>query len=328
MIEVLYRSADGELRRDVPPEDIGQLLQDKDGLLWVNITAEPVESARPLLHDVFGFHPLAIDDALVETHIPKIDDWIDYVYVVLHGAIFDGSEDDKIDTLELDIFLGQNYLVTHQEQPLPSVKRVWDFVERGERHLERGTGYLLYYIADEMATDYMPVIERIDVTVDQLEDRLFGAPRSELLSELFVLKRAVLHLRRIIAPQREVLNKLARGDFAVIDATERVYFRDVYDHFVRLHDIAEGVRDLVTGALETYLSVVNNRMNEIMKVLTVFTALFMPLTFATGFFGMNFFGPVAELPAWTSTPMFAGALAIMVITPLAMLLWMRNHRWL
>lgn len=328
MIDVLYRSAKGDIRLDLGPGDVAPLLADQHGLVWINMVQEPDESAAHVLHDIFNFHPLAIDDALTESHIPKIDDWVEYVYVVLHAVLYDGSEDNRIATRELDAFLGENYLVTYQAQPIDSVQRVWDFFERGERHLERGTGYILYLIADEIATDYMPVIERIDVTIDRLEDMLFGSPRAAFLEELFALKRAVLHMRRIIAPQREVLNKLARGDFDVVDEAERVYFRDVYDHFVRLHEVAEGVRDLVTGALETYLSVVNNRMNEVMKVLTIITTLFMPITFLTGFFGMNFFEPVANLYAWTTRPALVAVMLVMLITPLTMFFWMRSRRWL
>ncbi len=130
------------------------------------------------------------------------------------------------------------------------------------------------------------------MAIDQTEDEVFDNPTPQTLERIFSLKRAVLHLRRVIGPQREVLNRLARDDFAVIDPRTRVYFRDVYDHLVRLHDITESIRDLVSGALDTYLSVINNRMNDIMKTLTVITTLFMPISFLAGFFGMNFFVPV------------------------------------
>jgi magnesium transporter len=133
----------------------------------------------------------------------------------------------------------------------------------------------------------------------------------------------------VISPLREVLNKLARDDFAVIDDRERIYFRDVYDHLVRLHDISESLRDLVGGVLDTYLSVINNRMNEVMKTLTLITTLFMPISFVVGFFGMNFFQPVEEsLLPWTSNPAFTITLLIIILTPMAMYLWMRKRRWM
>ena len=148
------------------------------------------------------------------------------------------------------------------------------------------------------------------------------------MEQIFSLKRATLYLRRIIAPQREVLNKLARGDFEVLSEDDRGFFRDIYDHLVRLHDIAEGLRDLVGGALDTYLSVVSNRMNEVMKTLTIITVLFMPLAFLTGFFGMNFFEVGNPLPAWTSRLAFILLLLGMVATPAVMYLWMRRRAWM
>jgi magnesium transporter len=171
------------------------------------------------------------------------------------------------------------------------------------------------------------VVEEIDEAIDQTEDEVFDRPTPETLEHIFMLKRAALHLRRIIGPQREVLNKLARDDYRVIDSRARIYFRDVYDHLVRLHDITESIRDLVSGALDTYLSVINNRMNEIMKTLTIFTAMFMPLSFIGGFFGMNFFAPVAPLVKWTGIPAFVFTLVITILTPVAMYLWIRRRGW-
>ena len=134
-------------------------------------------------------------------------------------------------------------------------------------------------------------------------------------------------MRRIVSPQREVLNKLARDDYLVIDAEGRVYFLDVYDHLVRLYDINEGLRDLIGGALDTYLSVINNRMNDVMKTLTIITTLFMPISFLVGFFGMNFFQPFTRLDAWTSNPAFILTLAVVVLMPFGMFLWIRRRGW-
>ena len=148
------------------------------------------------------------------------------------------------------------------------------------------------------------------------------------LEKIFSIKRSVLYLRRILAHQREVLNKLARDEYDVIDAADRIYFRDVYDHLVRLYDITEGVRDLVSGALDTYLSVTNNRLNDVMKILTIITTLFMPLSFITGFFGMNFFQPATPLDIWTGLPAFLITLLVIILTPTMMFQWMRRRRWM
>ncbi len=328
MIRSLYRTQDGHIHTDLRPEELAAALQDADGLLWVDLAGEPPEACEPILHETFGFHPLAVDDALQESHVPKVDDWGQYLYLVLHAVVFDQQDDEPMDTLELDMFVGKSYLVTYQARPIAAVGRVWTACQRDERHLQKGVGHLLYEVADELVADYMPVVEEMDEAIDRIEDQIFDNPGPPLLAGIFTLKRALLHLRRIIAPQREVLNKLARGDYAVIDTKDRVFFRDVYDHLVRLYDITESLRDLVGGALDTYLSVVNNRMNEVMKTLTVITTLFMPISFLAGFFGMNFFQPVAQLDAWTDHPAFMLMMAAVVLVPVGMYLWMRRRAWM
>ena len=327
MIRILYFSSAGEIRTDVTTEALPELLHDTEGMLWLDMREESPEACTPILRDVFGFHPLAIDDALEESHVPKVDDWGKYLYLVLHAVSYDIDEND-IDTLELDMFVGANYIVTHHDTPLKAVDRVWNLCQRDERHLRRGPVHLLYNLADEVAADYMPVVEDIDVTIDEIEDQVFDNPARSVLEQIFGLKRTLLTLRRIIGPQREVLNKLGRGDYAVIPTEYGVFFRDVYDHLVRLYDISESLRDLVGGALDTYLSVINNRMNEVMKTLTVITTMFMPISFLAGFFGMNFFQPVFRLDTWTSPGALAALIAAMLLLPVGMFLWMRKRAWM
>jgi magnesium transporter len=328
MIRLVYDATDGHVRSDLKPEEIGAVLQQPGGLLWVDLANEPEEACRPLLRETFGFHPLAVDDALDETHVPKVDDWGEYLYLVLHAVVFDPADDEPLHTHELDLFLGRNYLVTYRTESIAAVERTWAACQRDERHLQKGASRLLYKLADELVADYMPAVEAMDEAIDQVEDEVFGQPGSSFLERIFALKRALLHLRRIVAPQREVLNKLARGDYGVIDEGERIFFRDLYDHLVRLYDITEGLRDLVGGALDTYLSVVSNRMNEVMRTLTVITTLFLPVSFLVGFFGTNFFQPVAALTAWTGRTAFVLLLLAMVVVPAGMFLWIRKRAWM
>jgi magnesium transporter len=329
MIRALYFSKDEKLRMDLKPMDVAFVLREPDGLLWVDFEGASPEESEPILRETFGFHHLAVDDALQESHLPKVDDWGAYLYIVLHTVRLekrDGVTD--IATQELDIFLGDNYIVTHHDHPIEVLNRTWDLLQRDRRHLREGVDHLLYRLADEVANNYLSIMEQLDESIDHLEIEIFRNPRPQTLERIFALKRAVLRLRRTVAPQREVLSKLSRDDFAMIDEKDRVYFRDIYDHMVRLYDIIEGVRDLVSGAIDTYLSMTNNRMNEIMKTLTLITTVFMPLTFITGFFGMNFFGPVVSLPAWTNYPAFWLTLLILALTPLSMYLWMRGRGWM
>jgi magnesium transporter len=288
----------------------------------VDFNAEPLATVEPPLRDTFGFHALAIDDALREVHVPKIDDWGDYIYAVVHGVMFD-PKSLALTTRELDVFLGRNYLVTHHRQSVDAVERVWRHVCAEHRELEYGPDYLLYLLLDTLTADYMPTIDALDDTLDALETAVFSRLTSQTLGTIFAVKRAALHLRRIINPQREVLNKLARDSYNVIDPKDRVFFRDVYDHLVRLVDLNETLRDLTSGALDTYMSVTSNRINEVMKVLTVISALFMPISFVTGFFGMNFQG----LP-FDNHWLMVGVVGMILVTPLSMLYWFVLRGWL
>jgi magnesium transporter len=327
MIRALYYSPHTPLDPAYPLEKFSQALRDKRGVLWVDFLGEPNERCEPILREVFGFHPLAVEDALQQTNLPKVDDWGDYLYIVIDALDFASDEDGGLRQIELDVFLGANYVVTHHDEPIPALDRVWDSCQRDTRHAENGADHLLYRIVDYVVAAYMPIVEQMDREIDEIEDRLFAAPSSSTVERLFTLKRALLAMRRTITPQREVLNKLARDDYRVIDRRDRIFFRDVYDALVRLHDLNESMRDLVGGALDTYLSVINNRMNDVMKTLTVITTLFMPISFIAGFFGMNFFGPVADFSAWTGTPAFWITMILVFLTPFRMFLWMRRRGW-
>jgi magnesium transporter len=328
MVRILYTLNDGNFRTDLEPAAIAPILKQGDAFVWVDLFGEPLATGEQILRHIFNFHPLAIDDALHEVHLPKLDDWQKYLYIVLHGIHLQESDKTSLSNPELDIFLGPNYIVTYHKVPLTAVDRVWETCQRDERLRQNGPDHLLYRLADELVTDYMSAVEQLEVALDHLEDAIFASPTSGTLEQIFTLKRIVLRMRRVVAPQREVLNKLARDPYEMIDPADRVYFRDVYDHLIRLYDLIDNFRDLVTGALDTYLSVINNRMNDIMKTLTIFTTLFMPLTFITGFFGMNFFQPSIPLEVWTGRIMFMATLLVIALVPVGMFWWMRRRTWM
>jgi magnesium transporter len=328
MLRALYYLGNGEAISIINPEGYAAALQNQAGVLWVDFGGEEPDPSEEILLKTFEFHPLAVDDALHETHVPKVDDWERYLYIAMHAISFTSGEED-IEGIELDIFLGENFIVTHHDLPIDALNRVWDICMRDARHFKGGADHVLYKLTDELIVDYMQVVETLDEEIELVENEVMGRPSSEVVQRIFTLKRATLHLRRVLSPLREVLNKLARDDYAVIDAKDRVYFRDIYDHLVRLHDISESLRDLVGGVLDTYLSVINNRMNEIMKTLTIITTLFMPISFITGFFGMNFFQPISKrLIPWTDNPIFTLMLLVVIATPLGMFLWMRRRKWM
>ena len=328
MPRAIYYKGNGDLLAEITPDEYTAALQDEGGILWVDFTGEAPESSEQILLQTFMFHPLAVDDALHETHIPKVDDWEQYLYIAMHAISFTRGEHD-IDAIELDIFLGDNYIVSHHDLPIQALDRVWDVCTKDIRHFKRGADHVLYKLTDELIVDYMQVVETLDEEIEVVEDEVIGKPTSDVVQRIFTLKRATLHLRRVLSPLREVLNKLARDDYAVIDAKDRVYFRDVYDHLVRLHDISESLRDLVGGVLDTYLSVINNRMNEIMKTLTLITTIFMPISFVVGFYGMNFFQPTYQvLLPWTGRIAFIMMMIVVIGTPIGMFIWMRRRKWM
>jgi magnesium transporter len=327
MIRSLFTNSSGKVEYDLSIDRIKTLVKSNSGLLWVDLVEEPLQSSEPILQDIFGFHPLAVADALSQSHVPRVDDWGSYLYLVLHAPNIDQAN-QPFSTEEVDFFLGKHFLVTYQEKRVAVIDESWELLKRDPRYLQKGSDHLFYKIADDLIADYMPLAEKLDEIIDDIEDRIFDRPSQELLEQIFLMKRSLAHLRRMIAPQREVFNKLARGDDRIIDDSDRVFFRDIYDHLVRLYDISESLRDLMGSVLDTYLSAINNRMNEVMKTLTIITTLFMPLSFLVGFFGMNFFVPDPPISSWVSRPVFYVVLAMTVLLPVGMFIWMRRRKWM
>jgi magnesium transporter len=332
LVRVVYREGSGAIHLDWPDTEIERAIGDPGGTVWVDI--QDLESAcndsvETLLRDVFHFHTLAIEDALKDTHVPKIDDWNTYLYIVVDTLDFE-PETEEVRLHELDLFLGKNYLVTYHNE-------VTDVLERHRRNLERdpdgrlrsGPSHLLYRLLDEVVAEFLPAIEHLDNLIDDAQDEVFDVPTPHTLRKIFRVKRNALKLHRVVLPMREVLNRLARDPYAQVDADNRIYFRDVYDHLVRIHDIIESLRDLIAGALDTYLSVVSNRTNDIMKALTVVNVMFLPLTFVAGFFGMNFFGETLMLvwPPLPNATLFWLTIALMIGSPIAMTIMARRRGW-
>ncbi len=291
-LRAVYRDGQGEIHFHWPTDRLREAIDDPKGTLWLDIECVSIHgdtTVETILRDVFKFHPLAIEDALNETHLPKVDDWGEYLYIVFQtiDPAFKGRD---IEMRELDIFLGKNYLVTYHAQPLRFLEEDRRNVERDPSgRLEHGPDHLLYHIFDLAVSELFEVIETLDEAIDLAQEEVFRRPTTRTLQQIFRVKRAALRLHRIISPEREVMNRLARDSYAPIREAHRVYFRDVYDHVVRTQDLTETLRDLISGALDTYLSAISNRTNDIMKALTVVTVMFLPMSFITGFFGMNFF---------------------------------------
>lgn len=327
MIRSLHFSNKDGMRSNLTPQEYGKALKDKKGLLWVDFSGEPAEVCEPVLIGTFGFHPLAVEDALRAIHVPKLDDWDDYLYLVLHEVLFDETL-PQAKALELDVFLGANYIVTHHTHPVPVLDDIWADCQQHTRYLNNGSDHILYRLARAMVANSVKAMDGANVVIAGVEEEIFVRQDTSTLGRILALKRAVLQMQRVISPQREVLNRLARDDFRMIDQTDRAYFKDVYDHLVQLYLLNENLRDLIVSVLSIYLSVINNRMNESIKILTVIATMFMPVTFIAGFFGMNFFGLSVPLTDAFGGPMLVVALLLMLVTPIGLFVWIRRRGWL
>jgi magnesium transporter len=330
-IRAVFRDGSGQIHTDWPTDQIADAVADRDGILWVDIEDHEThanEGVEALLRDVFRFHPLAIEDALNETHVPRVDDWGHYLYIVFHSIDFDPETDD-LRLHELDLFLGPNYLVSYHNTPLGLVDQHYRNIERDPvNRLRHGADHVLYHLLDMCVAEYLPAIEHLDEAIDDAQDEVFNYPTPRTLQAIFRVKRSALRLNRVLAPLREVLNRLARDEYDPIRPEDRVYFRDVYDHIVRIHDITESLRDLISGALDTYLSAIANRTNDIMKTLTLVSVMFLPISFLVGFFGMNFFSD--NITFHIRLPklfLFVSTCLVMIGTPCVMWVWARRRGW-
>ena len=290
--------------------------------LWVDIAAPSVPESL-LLSDTFRFHPLSVEDAMSALEFPKVEAYNGYLYVVLHGLDYTKGED--FGTHDIDFFLGRNFLVTVHDGNSRSIQEIRDYCPRNHTILGDGPVALFHRIVDRLVDRYLPEVEEFEDWMDEIEGAVFGAPTPALVRDILDLKRQVSALRRIAIPQRDVIGRLARREFTDI-STEMAYrFRDVYDHIVRLNDQAMMLQDRITGVLEAHLSNVSNRLNQIMKVLTVVSTIFMPLTLLSGIWGMNV--PLPHFPGGEALQ-FWWVLGVMIGLTAAMLTLFRAKRWL
>ncbi|MBA4385795.1 MAG: magnesium and cobalt transport protein CorA [Anaerolinea sp.] len=278
-----------QIHYSLPPEEIVEVINSGDGLLWVNLDNPSENELVDTLHGLFKFHPLTIEDCQSQGfQTAKVDDFRDYLFIIAHVLhVNDGSE--LLETDELNVFLGKNYVVTtHHSPSMNPVNLIWQRLEKDERLMLHGADFLCHAILDALVDDYMPLIDKLDEDIEFLEDRVLQKPDLSTLERILNLKHSTLTLRRLLSPQREVMNILSRDEFPQIKVKHRIYFRDIYDHLVRVQDLSESVRDIVSGTLDIYLTATSNRLNEVMKALTIVSTLFLPLTFIAGIYGMNF----------------------------------------
>jgi magnesium transporter len=291
--------------------------------LWVDLEQPTAEETR-ILSELFHFHELSIEDAISEIHHPKVESYGDYLYVILHGIDFKARE-HLFQTHDIDFFLGSNYLVTVHQGISRSIGQVGDICSRNARVLRDGPVALMHRIVDTMVDNYRPEVDKLHARLDRLEKEVFQKPDASLGRQILNFKRDVASLRRVVLPQRDVVGRLARREFPAISESLSYRFRDVYDHLVRLADEAVFFQDRITSLLEAHLSTVSNQLNGVMKVLTVISTIFMPLTVLASMFGMNVGLP--RLPGGDAAQ-FWWLLALMLTISGVMLLFFRRRGWI
>jgi magnesium transporter len=288
---------------------------------WIDLQGQD-ETQLAHLAGPFCLHPLAIEDCLHLDQRPKLEEYGDYLFIVIHAFDCPGKDPTDARLAELHAFLGAGWLITVHQGPVPALDTVWKRVA-GEPALGRkGADFLYYLLADSVVDAHFPILDLIAEELESLEDAVLMRPHRDDLARVFSLKRSLVHMRRVLSPQRDVLAMLSkRGDPRVTERTS-FYFRDVYDHLLRIYESIDASRDLLGNTLEAYLSSVSNRTNEIMKRLTLLSAVFLPLTFITGFFGQNF----EHLPFASDLLMWSAIVACLAI-PTVMVVWFFRSGW-
>jgi magnesium transporter len=322
---ITYRNSAGEVIESADPALLPTALRDAGGVVWLDLHIRSDEDAR-VLDELFHFHPLTIEDAVSERLDPaKIDDHGGYIFIVTQ-SLSPYQPDKAIESAEVDFYLGPNYVVSTHREDVPSIEHFREQCRRNHLLLERGAGWVLHGLLDALVDEYLPIVDAVDEDLDEVEEEMIARPDTRLLQRVMLIKRNAMRLRRATTPQREIMNRLSRGEFpALVHEDTRIYFRDIYDHLVRIEYLVEGLRDLADGALNTYLSVVSNRLNEVMKVLTAAATVFLPLTLVSGIYGMNF--DENQFPPFDSAWGFGAVVAGMLFIAFSLLAYFRYRRW-
>jgi magnesium transporter len=323
MISSYHRTRDGRLVSSLGDEALREAVASGQGVLWLDFEAASREEADPLL-GLFDFHHLAVDDCFNRHVDPaKIDDYGRYIFIIAQAMRYEAGG-HRVEVQELDLFLGRNYVVSFHSQPLPFVTRLRRRCEEDGPELARGADFLAHALLDALVDDYQPVVEELDEGLERLEEQVLSEPQPTVLHEIMLLKRNIQRLRRTVIPQRDVVNRIARGEYPeVVRPESHVYYRDIYDHVMRVAELVESARDLADGALNTYLSAVNNRMNEVMKTLSVVAGIFLPLTLIASIYGMNF----ENMPELGWEWGYFGILGAMATIGLGLVLFFRLRKW-
>ncbi len=311
-------------------EEARKHLADKDTLVWLDFEGVLGEAGLEMLRATFDFHDLALEDAAKPTdgeasrQRPKIEEYDDYFFLVMQ-ALSSQIEDNlvRLSKHEIDLFAGANYVVTVHQDDIPELDAVWRDAQKRPGLMSCGSDRLVYHLVDAVVDHYLEIVDGIEDVLDELGDTVID-PRygRDAVRDIFTLKRELINFRRAAAPLRDVINQMTTRNFPFVNGDTQPYLRDVYDHLIRLSDMLDTYRDILTGALDVHLSAVSNSLNLVMKRLTVVATIFMPLGFITGFWGMNFtdFMPLENSIWWW------GSIMVMFLLTIGMVIYL-SYSW-
>jgi len=325
----VYRKGETAIESNYDAKDLPALLADETNVVWVDFlgeTTEELERAKDVMLDVFKFHSLTVEDCFETRNQPKVEAFPEYLYFIVHGIKPEETSSSNFVTKELDIFLGKNYVVSFHTERFRSIKSVKQQICASTFVCQRGAAYLLHQILDQVVDLYMPVVDDFDNHINDLEDRVFGLKKGsdQILEEIMDLRRSVARLKRISARQLDVLYRIAHGEIPQIPENVLPFYRDVYDHLLRISDLSENYRDLVASLFDIHFSVVANKTNDIIKFLTIFSAIWLPLSFIAGVYGMNF----ENMPELKTRYGYFVVLGIMLVVASSLLVYFWRKGWI
>ncbi|MFN7139229.1 MAG: magnesium/cobalt transporter CorA [Limisphaerales bacterium] len=281
--------------QNIQPFLMPTLLADTNLFLWVDLENPTPEETKLVLEDIFHFHPLSIEDCVMVSPSPKVEEYnpkhedrfSPYLFMVIHAVDY-SRKDGVFATKELNFFLGKNFLVTYHETPLRSIQLVEERCLKSTVHIARAPDRVAHSLLDSIVDNYKPALEELSAEISELEEQALQSPSKATLNKIIQIKKEVYHLRQIIGPQREVLGRFARGEFKLIRAHLVPYYRDVYDGLFHIYGLAQAYTDSLTGILQVYLNMSSNQTGEVVKLLTLITVITTPVMIIGTWYGMNF----------------------------------------
>jgi len=298
--------------------------KDKSTITWINIDGIHQVEIIEKLGNYFGLHPLLLEDILNTEQRPKMEDYGDYIFIVLK-MLYLGEANNEIEAEQVSLILGSNFVISFQERGRDVFEPVRDRIRNAKGRIRKaGADYLAYTLLDAIVDNYFIILESLGETMEETEEQLTTNPNPETLQLIHALKKEMIFLRKSIWPLREVISGLERCESSLIHESTGAYLRDVYDHTIQIIDTVESFRDMISGMLDIYLSSISNKMNEVMKVLTIFASIFIPLTFVAGVYGMNF----SFMPELKWQWGYFGILGVMALVGISLAVYFKRRKWL